>query len=129
MRKARTGQQWEYRPMRYKPDVSDADNNSPDYALNETNRTVLESASKGTDVGRPVVVNRNEDNDTLTYQLDNNNDAEERLGNHRRCKSVLHKQGDGTDHGKWGSGLGRQPRPDEPGWEVRDLGEGDGPVR
>ena len=56
-------------------DVSDADNNSPDYTLNETNRTVPENASKGTDVGRPVVVNQNEDNDILTYQLDNDNDA------------------------------------------------------
>ena len=54
-------------------DVSDADNNSPDYTLNETNRTVLESASKGTNVGRPVIVNRNEDQDILTYELDNNN--------------------------------------------------------
>ena len=62
------------------PDVSDADNNSPDYNLNETNRTVPESASKGTHVGRPVVVNRNEDNDILTYQLDDNNDAEDGLG-------------------------------------------------
>ena len=62
------------------PDVSDADNNSPDYALNETNRTVLESASKGTNVGRLVEVNQNEDNDILTYQLDDNNDAEDGLG-------------------------------------------------
>ena len=61
-------------------DVSDADNNSPDYTLNETNRTVPESASKGTNVGRPVVVNQNEDNDILTYQLDDNNDAEDGLG-------------------------------------------------
>ena len=56
-------------------DVSDADNNSPDYTLNEINRTVLESASKGTNVGRPVIVDRNEDQDTLTYELDDDNVA------------------------------------------------------
>ena len=56
-------------------DVSDADNNSPDYTLNETNRTVLESASKGTNVGLPVIVDRNEDQDTLTYELDDDNVA------------------------------------------------------
>ena len=31
-------------------------------------------------MGRPVVVNRNEDNDILTYQLDDDNNAENGLG-------------------------------------------------
>ena len=62
-------------------DVANADNNSPDFQHNETNRMVPENASKGTPVlgsnGRasPVAVDRNEDRDTLTYQLDNDNNA------------------------------------------------------
>ena len=56
-------------------DVSDADNNSPDYTLNETTRTVPESATIGTNVDRPVIVDRNEDQDTLTYELDDDNVA------------------------------------------------------
>ena len=60
--------------------VTHADNNSPDFNANEDTRTVAENALIGTDVGRPVVVNRNEDNDILTYQLDNDNNADNGLG-------------------------------------------------
>ena len=62
-------------------DLAASDNNSPDFQHNETTRMVPENASKGTAVlgsdgqASPVVVDRNEDNDILTYQLDNDNDA------------------------------------------------------
>ena len=57
-------------------DVSDEDNNSPDFRLNETTRTVPENIAVGQPVGRPVMVDTNEDNDTLTYELDNDNIGE-----------------------------------------------------
>ena len=51
-------------------DVSDVDNNSPDFNQNTTTRMVREDAIKGTAVGDEVDVDRNEDRDTLTYELD-----------------------------------------------------------
>ena len=50
-------------------DVANADNNSPDFRESSTTRTVAENIAGGSDIGRPVMVNVNEDNDTLTYQL------------------------------------------------------------
>ena len=50
-------------------DVPDGDNASPDFATNETTRSVPENTAVGQPVGRPVVVDVNEDNDILTYQL------------------------------------------------------------
>ena len=50
-------------------DVSNEDNNSPDFTHNTTKRTVPESTAVGDPVGRPVVVDTNEDNDILTYEL------------------------------------------------------------
>ena len=55
-------------------DVSDADNNSPDFNQNTTTRTVPENTAVGSDVGDEVDVDQNEDRDTLTYELDNDND-------------------------------------------------------
>ncbi len=57
-------------------DVSDLNNNSPDFNRSETTRSVDEEAAKGTVVGEPVDVDRNEDGDTLTYELDNDTDAD-----------------------------------------------------
>ena len=50
-------------------DVSAEDNNSPDFRLNTTTRTVPENTAVGQPVGRPVVVDTNEDPDILTYEL------------------------------------------------------------
>ena len=50
-------------------DVSDEDNNSPDFTLNKITRTVPEDTAVGDPVGRPVVVDTNEDPDILTYEL------------------------------------------------------------
>ena len=51
-------------------DVADSDNNSPDFASSNAKRTIAESVKKGDAVGRPVMVETNEDGDTLTYELD-----------------------------------------------------------
>ena len=56
-------------------DVSDDDNNSPDFNQDRTTRTVREDAGLGTAVGDQVDVDQNEDSDTLTYELDNDKDA------------------------------------------------------
>ena len=53
-------------------DVADGDNNSPDFAASKTTRTISEDAAKGDPVGRTVMVDMDEDNDTLTYELDDN---------------------------------------------------------
>ena len=72
-----------------KADVSDVDNNSPDFNQDTTTRTVLESAAVGTEVERnnPVDVDQNEDGDRLTYHLDNDRDMATALdapaGEHR----------------------------------------------
>ena len=50
-------------------DVHNDDNNSPDFRESSTTRTVAENIAGGSDIGRQVMVNVNEDNDTLTYQL------------------------------------------------------------
>ena len=50
-------------------DVADEDNNSPDFRANKTTRTIPENTAKGEPVGRPVMVDINEDHDTLTYEL------------------------------------------------------------
>ena len=50
-------------------DVSDPDNASPDFASNDTTRSIPENTSVGSLVGRPVIVAINEDNDVLTYGL------------------------------------------------------------
>ena len=55
-------------------DVSDVDNNSPDFNQDTTTRTVTEDAAIGTAVGDEVDVDRNEDNDTLTYERDDDID-------------------------------------------------------
>ena len=52
-----------------KPDVHDDQNNSPDFRLAETPRTVPEDTDVGDPVGQPVVVLTNEDNDILTYEI------------------------------------------------------------
>ena len=56
-------------------DVSDDDNNSPDFNQDTTTRTVPEDRGVGMTVGLPVDVDVNEDGDTLTYQLDNDRDT------------------------------------------------------
>ena len=56
-------------------DVSDEDNNSPDFNQDTTTRTVPENRGVGMTVGDAVDVDRNEDGDRLTYQLDNDKDA------------------------------------------------------
>ena len=58
-------------------DVADSDNNSPDFASSNAKRTIAESAKKGDAVGRPVMVETNEDGDTLTYELDDNLEADD----------------------------------------------------
>ena len=52
-----------------KPDVHDDQNNSPDFKISETTRTVPEDTDVGDPVGPPVVVLTNEDNDILTYEI------------------------------------------------------------
>ena len=60
--------------MSVRENVSDDDNNSPDFTHNTTTRSVPEDTAVGANVGSPVQVDINEDNDTLTYELDNDND-------------------------------------------------------
>ena len=64
-------------PYPVKADVSDADNNSPDFNQDTTTRTEPENTAVGDPVGRnnPVDVDQNEDGDRLTYQLDNDRNA------------------------------------------------------
>ena len=50
-------------------DVSRNDNNSPDFNASETTRSIPESTAVGMAVGLPVDVDRNEDDDTLTYEI------------------------------------------------------------
>ena len=50
-------------------DVTDEDNASPDFTSNGTTRSIPENTSVGSPVGRAVIVDRNEDNDVLTYEL------------------------------------------------------------
>ena len=52
-------------------DVHDDQNNSPDFRQDTTARSVPEDTTVGADVGAAVRVDTNEDNDTLTYTLDN----------------------------------------------------------
>ena len=51
------------------PDVDDAENNSPDFGTGTTTRTVPEDTAVGDPVGSRVVVDINEDGDTLTYEI------------------------------------------------------------
>ena len=60
-------------------DVADNVNNSPDFNVNKTTRRVAETAAVDTAVGVPVDVDQNEDNDVLTYTLDNNGMADDQL--------------------------------------------------
>ena len=50
-------------------DVSNADNNSPDFNASETDREIPEDTAVGMPVGDPVDVDRNEDDDVLTYEI------------------------------------------------------------
>ena len=50
-------------------DVSDTVNNSPDFDDDTDSRTVSEDIMVGAEVGAPVIVDVNEDNDILTYQF------------------------------------------------------------
>ena len=50
--------------------MHDDDNNSPDFRANTTKRTIPEDTAKGQPVGAPVVVDIEEDGDTLTYTLE-----------------------------------------------------------
>ena len=61
-----------YMPVR--ADVPDEDNNSPDFSQDTTTRSVPEDTAVGANVGPPVEVDVKEDNDTLTYTLDNDKD-------------------------------------------------------
>ena len=61
-----------YMPVRV--NVLDDDNNSPDFTHNTTTRSVPEDTAVGANMGAVVGVDINEDNDTLTYELDNDND-------------------------------------------------------
>ena len=57
-------------------DVSDADNNSPDFAEADTTRSVPEDTAVGMPVGDPVEVTTEEDeDDILTYELDSDDDC------------------------------------------------------
>ena len=49
--------------------VSDIDNNSPDFNQSETTREIPEDTAVGMPVGDPVDVDRNEDGDVLTYEI------------------------------------------------------------
>ena len=49
--------------------VSNTDNNSPDFNQSETTREIPEDTSVGMPVGDAVDVDRNEDNDVLTYEI------------------------------------------------------------
>ncbi len=61
-----------YKPVR--ADVHDDRNNSPDFAQDTAARSVPENTAVGANVGGPVKVNTNEDDDVLTYTLDNDKD-------------------------------------------------------
>ena len=50
-------------------DVLPADNNSPDFNASTTTREIPENTAVGDPVGDPVDVDRNEDNDILTYEI------------------------------------------------------------
>ena len=50
-------------------DVSDTDNNSPDFNQSETTREIPEDTAVGMPVGDAVDVDRNEDSDVLTYEI------------------------------------------------------------
>ena len=50
-------------------DVTDRDNASPDFTSNRATRSIPEDTSVGSPVGRVVIVDHNEDNDVLTYEL------------------------------------------------------------
>ena len=67
-----TGRIWPSRSRLYpvRADVSNDDNNSPDFRSGQTARTISEDAKKGDAVGNAVMVSIDEDNDTLTYELD-----------------------------------------------------------
>ena len=56
-------------------DVSDAQNNSPDFNVGTVTRTVPEDTAVGMPAGEPVDVATIEDGDVLTYSLDNDADA------------------------------------------------------
>ena len=58
------------------PDVSDAANNEPSFSSGELTITVLESLAVGEPVGPPVVVDRNVDDEVLTYDLDSDFDTQ-----------------------------------------------------
>ena len=49
--------------------MHDDQNNSPDFKISETTRTVPEDTDVGDPVGPPVDVLTNEDNDILTYEI------------------------------------------------------------
>ena len=51
-------------------------NNSPDFAMAATSRSVPENTAVGMPVGAPVAVTTNEDSDVLTYSLDNNSNID-----------------------------------------------------
>ena len=53
-------------------DVSDNDNNSPDFGTDKTTRTVSEDAAVGTNVGAPVDLVNEDVGEILTYDLDDN---------------------------------------------------------
>ena len=59
--------------------VTNVMNNSPDFNANKTTREIPESTAVGMPVGDPVDVDRNEDNDVLTYSLDDDDDVETAL--------------------------------------------------
>ena len=50
-------------------DVSNADNNSPDFNTSTTEREIPEDTAVGMPVGEPVDVDRNEDGDVLSYEI------------------------------------------------------------
>ena len=50
-------------------DVSNDDNNSPDFNTSKTTRMIPEDTAVGMPVGEPVDVDRNEDSDVLTYEI------------------------------------------------------------
>ena len=65
--------------MPVRADVPDDENNSPDFRQDTTVRPVPEDTAVGANVGDPVRVDTNEDNDTLTYELDDDNDRTNEL--------------------------------------------------
>ena len=67
--------------MPVRADVHDDQNNSPDFRQDTTARSVPEDTAVGADVGDVVDVDTNEDNDTLTYTLDNDKDPATPLDN------------------------------------------------